>query len=170
MTFLDGISDGSHASVLPVTSTEGGGRRDERGSHTQWYERPEARAVQVARDVGGVYRLSRQDGVTQREIARRTGQSQSEVPAILRGRQVRDVTVLERIVDGSGVPRAFMRLSGGADVGDGAYLGKDAPEEVEDMHRRMLLATPSPASCWLPSTSELGSLVVCRWPTVSSPL
>lgn len=36
-----------------------------------------------------------QDGVTQREIARRTGQSQSEVSEILRGRRVRDVGVEE---------------------------------------------------------------------------
>ncbi|MGH4012297.1 MAG: helix-turn-helix domain-containing protein [Pseudonocardiaceae bacterium] len=73
-----------------------------KGVTPQWYERPEARAVLAARDVGAVYRLLQQDGVTQREIARRTGQSQSEVSAILRGRQVRDVTVLERIADGVG--------------------------------------------------------------------
>ncbi|MGH3886302.1 MAG: helix-turn-helix domain-containing protein, partial [Pseudonocardiaceae bacterium] len=65
------------------------------GVPPQWFERPEARAVLAARDVGGVYRLLKQEGVTQREIARRTGQSQSEVSEILRGRQVRDVTVLE---------------------------------------------------------------------------
>ncbi|MBV9163284.1 MAG: helix-turn-helix transcriptional regulator, partial [Pseudonocardiales bacterium] len=81
-------------------------------------------------------------GVSQREIARRTGQSQSEVSEIVRGRQVRDVTVLERICDGLGVPRQFMRLSGHA---DGAYPGgvtvTDLPEEVDaGMLRRMLLA------------------------------
>jgi hypothetical protein len=64
-----------------------------------WYERPEARAALGARDVGAVYRLLQRDGVSQREIARRTGQAQSEVSEILRGRQVRDVTVLERICD-----------------------------------------------------------------------
>ncbi|MGH4012296.1 MAG: hypothetical protein ACRDTH_29730 [Pseudonocardiaceae bacterium] len=40
------------------------------------------------------------------------------------------------------MPRAFMRLSGGA---DGVYPGKDAipesPEEVEETHRRVLLAS-----------------------------
>jgi hypothetical protein len=57
------------------------------GSHTQWYERPEVRVALDARDVGAVYRLLQREGVTQREIARRTGQSQSEASEILRGRQ-----------------------------------------------------------------------------------
>lgn len=110
-----------------------------------WYERPEARAALGARDVGAVYRLLQQDGVSQREIARRTGQAQSEVSEILRGRQVRDVTVLERICDGLGVPRELMRLAGGAEVSAGAYPGRgtvtDFSEEVDaEMHRRVLLA------------------------------
>ncbi len=132
-----------------------------------WYERPQARAVLAARDVGGVYRLLKQDGVTQREIARCTGQSQSEVSAIMRGRQVRDVTVLERIVDGLGVPRAFMRLSGGADGGDGAYSGEDAvaesPEEVEETHRRVLLANAGVAVVSRP-VDKLGELLALPGP------
>ncbi|MGH3814357.1 MAG: helix-turn-helix domain-containing protein, partial [Pseudonocardiaceae bacterium] len=134
------------------------------GVTSQWYERPEARAVLVARDVGGVYRLLQRDGVTQREIARCTGQSQSEVSEILRGRQVRDVTVLERIVDGLGVPRAFMRLSGGADV---AYPGKDAvpesPEEVEETHRRVLLASAGMTLAGRP-VDKLGELLALPGP------
>ncbi len=129
------------------------------GVTPQWYERPEARAVLTARDVGGVYRLLQRDGVTQREIARLTGQSQSEVSEILRGRQVRDVTVLERIVDGLEVPRSFMRLSGGA---DGAYPGRDAvtgsPEEVERMYRRVLLASAGVAFAGRP-VDKLGELL-----------
>ena len=50
--------------------------------------------------------MLQREGVPQREIAERVGQSQSEVSEILRGRRVRDVMVLERIVDGLGVPRA----------------------------------------------------------------
>jgi transcriptional regulator with XRE-family HTH domain len=102
------------------------------GAPPQWYERPEARVALVARDIGAVYRLLQQDGVTQREIARRTEQSQSEVSAILQGRQVRDVTVLERIADGLEVPRAFMRLSGGTDdTYSGGDVVAESPEEVD---------------------------------------
>ncbi|MGH3720666.1 MAG: helix-turn-helix domain-containing protein [Pseudonocardiaceae bacterium] len=92
-----------------------------------------------ARDVAGVFRLLRRVGVSQREIGARTGQSQSEVSEIVRGRQVRDVNVLERVCDGLEVPRGYMRLAGGA----GAYAGggADVPEEVaEEMRRRVLLA------------------------------
>ncbi|MEO7194360.1 MAG: helix-turn-helix transcriptional regulator [Pseudonocardiaceae bacterium] len=89
-----------------------------------------------------MFRLVRRMGVSQREIGRRTGQSQSEVSEIVRGRQVRDVTVLERICDGLEVPRGYMRLAGGAEGGAGAYAGGGAavPEEVaEAMRRRVLL-------------------------------
>jgi transcriptional regulator with XRE-family HTH domain len=137
------------------------------GVPPQWYERPEARVALVARDIGAVYRLLQQDGVTQREIARRTEQSQSEVSAILQGRQVRDVTVLERIADGLEVPRAFMRLSGGADVGDGAYPGGDvvpeSPEEVEEMYRRVLLANAGVSVVGRP-VDKLGELLALPGP------
>jgi transcriptional regulator with XRE-family HTH domain len=129
------------------------------GVPPQWYERPEARVVLVARDIGAVYRLLQQDGVTQREIARYTGQSQSEVSAILQGRQVRDVMVLERIADGLEVPRAFMRLSGGA---DDTYSGRDvvpeSPEEVEEMYRRVLLANAGVSVVGRP-VDKLGELL-----------
>ncbi len=109
------------------------------------FEGAEMRAALAARDVTLVYRLLRQRGVTQREIARRTGQSQSEVSDILKGRQVRDVTVLERIADGLGVSRAWMRLAGEAGSEDGSYRGEitdaDPPEGViAEMFRRHLLA------------------------------
>ncbi|HKR52116.1 MAG TPA: helix-turn-helix transcriptional regulator, partial [Pseudonocardiaceae bacterium] len=102
----------------------------------------EMRAALVARDVTLVYRLLRQRGVVQREIARRTGQTQSEVSDILRGRRVRDVMVLERIVDGLGVPRAWMRLAGVAGSEGGSYGGEVVPTEevIAAMFRRHLLA------------------------------
>jgi transcriptional regulator with XRE-family HTH domain len=109
------------------------------GASSLWYERPAARVALANRDVCAVYLLLQQEGVSQREIARRTGQSQSEVSNIVAGRAVRDVTVLERICDGLGVPRELMRLWGGA---EDAYPDEvtDVPEEVEEMRRRDLLA------------------------------
>jgi transcriptional regulator with XRE-family HTH domain len=140
------------------------------GATPLWYEGPEARAALTARDVGAVYRLLQGRGLSQREIARRTGQAQSEVSEIVRGRQVRDVTVLERVCDGLGVPREFMRLAGGVEGGVGAYPdgGTDLPEEVDaEMRRRALLAAagvgmvghpvrglPGPAPVPLPSRVE----------------
>jgi transcriptional regulator with XRE-family HTH domain len=109
------------------------------------FEDQEMRAALSARDITLVYRLLYQHGVTQREIARRTGQSQSEVSDILKGRTVRDVTVLERIADGLGIPRGRMRLAGVAASEDGFYGGEvtdaDLSEEsIAEMFRRHLLA------------------------------
>ncbi len=102
-------------------------------------EDDDVRAALAARDVGTLYRLLQRLGVTQREIARLTGQSQPEVYEILKGRKVRDVWVLERITDGLGIPRARMGLSYGEQ-------GSDAPsvEEVDEaMKRHAVLATSS---------------------------
>jgi transcriptional regulator with XRE-family HTH domain len=109
---------------------------------SRWFEQPEARRALNARDVGAVYRLLQRAGVSQREIARRTGQGQSEVSEIVQGRRVRDVELLERIADGLGVPRSYLRLSGDA---ENAYSGGVAVtalsgEVVEEMRRRVLLA------------------------------
>ncbi len=45
----------------------------------------EMRGVLAVRDIGGLYRLLKAAGVSQREIAGLTGQSQSEVSEILKG-------------------------------------------------------------------------------------
>jgi hypothetical protein len=56
-----------------------------------------------------------QGGVGQREIARRTGQSQSEVSDVLKGRTVRDVTVLELVNTNAG--GGLVSDGGSADCG-----------------------------------------------------
>ncbi|MGH3821832.1 MAG: helix-turn-helix domain-containing protein [Pseudonocardiaceae bacterium] len=105
--------------------------------------RDDVRAALAARDIGTVYRLLGRAGVSQRQIAPLTGQSQSEVCEIANGRQVRDVWVLERIADGLGIPRAWMGLSYGDQEPDSPSAEKDVDE---DMKRRALLAATSAAA------------------------
>jgi transcriptional regulator with XRE-family HTH domain/tetratricopeptide (TPR) repeat protein len=69
------------------------------------------RSALAAREVSNVYRELRRTGVSQRQIAAMTGQSQSEVSEILKGRQVMAYDVLARIADGLGVPRGYMGLA-----------------------------------------------------------
>ncbi len=116
-----------------------------------WFEAPEMRRILTARDVGALYEALKGLGVSQRQIAALTGQSQSEVSEILKGRRVRDVTVFERIADGLGMPRGYLRVGGadGAGCRDGGYAGGEGdpdPEVDEEMRRRALIAATSLAA------------------------
>jgi transcriptional regulator with XRE-family HTH domain len=94
------------------------------------------------REISTVYRLLRQHGVSQRQIAAMTGQSQSEVSEILKGRQVMAYDVLTRISDGLGVPRGYMGLAYDEATAIrvvGAAGGQQA-EEDESVKRRRFLA------------------------------
>nr|WP_242613435.1 helix-turn-helix transcriptional regulator [Herbihabitans rhizosphaerae] len=97
----------------------------------------------VAREVSAVYRLLRRHGVSQRQIAAMTGQSQSEVSEILKGRQVMAYDVLVRIAGGLGVPRGYMGLAYD-DVTAVRVAGSkevtEPEEEDESMKRRQFLA------------------------------
>jgi transcriptional regulator with XRE-family HTH domain len=97
----------------------------------------EVRAALAARDIGALYRLLKRLGISQRQIAGLTDQSQSEVCEILKGRQVLNVLVLERIADGFGIPRARMGLGYGEKEPNPASIAQEASEEVK---RRVLLA------------------------------
>jgi transcriptional regulator with XRE-family HTH domain len=61
-------------------------------------------------DIAAVYRLLQRFGVSQRVMAARTLQSQSEISEILAGRRVVAYELLVRIADGLGVPRGWMGL------------------------------------------------------------
>ena len=97
----------------------------------------QVQAAVTALDIGRLYRLVNRLGVSQRQIAGLTDQTQSEVCEILGGRQVVNVHVLRRIADGLGIPRARMLLGYGE-------TGPQAPpteEEVaEEVKRRLVLA------------------------------
>ena len=94
---------------------------------------PEGRRALADRDIGTVYRLLNAAGVSQRDIAELTGQSQSEVSEILTGRRVMGYDVFVKIAKGLDIPRGFMGL---------AYDEDLLPPEVdEDVKRRELLAS-----------------------------
>jgi transcriptional regulator with XRE-family HTH domain len=68
-------------------------------------------AALAVRDVAAVYRLLQKHGVSQRQIAALTGQSQSEISEILGGRKVIAYDLLVRIAEGLGVDRGLMGLA-----------------------------------------------------------
>src|ERR1700709_835568 len=106
------------------------------------WEKPDMREALSKREISTVYRLLRQHGVSQRQIAAMTGQSQSEVSEILKGRQVMAYDVLTRISDGLGVPRGYMGLAYDEATAIrvvGAAGGQQA-EEDESVKRRRFLA------------------------------
>jgi antitoxin component HigA of HigAB toxin-antitoxin module len=88
-------------SVLTATPDDGA---DAPVVDPELYRRPDMRLVLAARDIGALYRALAEAGLTQRQIAQLTGQSQSEVSEILKGRQVIAYDVLERIAEGLGIP------------------------------------------------------------------
>jgi transcriptional regulator with XRE-family HTH domain len=71
----------------------------------------------AARDLAAVYRILRRYGVSQRQIAAATEQSQSEISEILSGRRVVTYDVLVRIADRLRVPRGLMGLAYTSEVG-----------------------------------------------------
>lgn len=117
------------------------------GSHDRlvaadtWQQR-EMRAALAARDISTVYRLLRRVGVSQRQIAAMTGQSQSEVSEILKGRQVMAYDVLARIADGLGIPRGYMGLAYDEATATNVVgsPGDENAEEDESVKRRKFLA------------------------------
>ncbi|MGH3721558.1 MAG: helix-turn-helix domain-containing protein [Pseudonocardiaceae bacterium] len=104
----------------------------------EFFDDDEVRAALAARDIGALYRLLGRVGVSQRQIADMTGQSQSEVSEIIvKGRQVLNVRVLERIADGIGMPRARLGVSYGEQTLDTPSVEEDGDEA---MKRRILIA------------------------------
>jgi predicted XRE-type DNA-binding protein len=75
-------------------------------------EHPEMRRALAHRDIRAIYSIVQRYGISQRRIAAKTGQSQSEVSDILTGKRVvASYDVLARICAGLGVPRGYMGLA-----------------------------------------------------------
>jgi transcriptional regulator with XRE-family HTH domain len=75
------------------------------------WERPDMRSALAVRDVAAVFRLLQKHGLSQRQIAALTGQSQSEISEILGGRKVVSYDLLVRIAEGLGVGRGLLGLA-----------------------------------------------------------
>ncbi len=75
------------------------------------WDEPEMHRALAVRDISTVYRLLCDAGLSQTQISKLTGQSQSEVSEILNGRRVLSYAVLERIAVGLGIPRGHMGLA-----------------------------------------------------------
>lgn len=106
------------------------------------WETPDMKRVLADHDISAVYRQLRRHGISQRQIAAMTGQSQSEVSEILKGRQVMAYDVLARISSGLGIPRGYMGLAF-ADATATSAVGPPydaAAKEDEPVKRRKLLA------------------------------
>jgi len=114
------------------------------------------RPVLAERDIAALYLILKDEGVTQRQIAALTGQSQSEVSEILGGRKVLSYDLLVRIAQGLGIPRGLMGLSYG---GRGAYGGDEVavakPLVSAEMLRRHLIALGAVAVFGGPTVGEL---------------
>jgi plasmid maintenance system antidote protein VapI len=74
------------------------------------WDRQDMRYALAVHDICTVFRLLQRHGVSQRRIAARTGQSQSEISEIIGGRRVAAYDLLVRIADGLGIPRGWMGL------------------------------------------------------------
>ena len=103
------------------------------------YRRDDVRPVLAERDIAALYLILKDEGVTQRQIAELTGQSQSEVSEILGGRKVLSYDLLVRIAQGLGIPRGLMGLSYGDSTAYGGEGTVTSPEEVAEMLRRHLI-------------------------------
>jgi transcriptional regulator with XRE-family HTH domain len=72
---------------------------------------PEAQPYLAEGTVKAVYQFLQDVGLSQREIARMTGQQQSEISEIMTGRQVHSVPVLARIASGLRLPPGVFGLA-----------------------------------------------------------
>ena len=107
----------------------------------EWLEDPRLRASLAVQDVQALFRWLQARGWSQAQIGAATGQSQPEVSAILKGRQVKAHAVLLRIAQGLRIPPGYLRLgSCVACDGGGPDSSTHAMEGDDPMFRRQFLA------------------------------
>ena len=121
------------------------------------YQRDDVRRILAERDVTALYLALKDAGLTQRRIAELTGQSQSEVSEILKGRRVLSYDVLVRIADRLGIPRVRMGLSyGESDAYGRGVTATNPPKGVSaEVLRRHVIALGAIAAVGAPTAGEL---------------
>jgi transcriptional regulator with XRE-family HTH domain len=110
---------------------------------------PAVRKACAARDIPAIFRRMGACGLSQRQLARRVGMSESEVSEILAGRTVKSYDVFVRIAEGLAIPRGMMGLATGEHHEPARESYVDAEEQEAVKRRRllslgMLLAVQSP--------------------------
>ena len=148
---MSGYGHADKIAAIAAGASAVGGEKPTPPIDPRLYDGSEVRRIVAERDIAGLYRALHDAGVPQRRIAELTGQSQSEVSEILKGRRrVLSYDLLVRIADRLGIPRELMGLSYGTSGGEGFYRGEatvaGAPEGVSaEMLRRHVLAL---GTCW----------------------
>ncbi|GHH56863.1 helix-turn-helix domain-containing protein [Lentzea cavernae] len=117
-----------------------------------WWDRPEMRDALAHRDIGTVFRLLVEEGVSQREIAQVTRQNQSEISEIIGGRRVMSYELLERIAVSLGVPRGHVGLEYG--------VVSPQPAQDEAAKRASFLARAAEAVVGQPVFGEAGEVAL----------
>lgn len=79
-----------------------------------WYQ-PKYAAMLATRDVRGIFNALKEEGWSQRRISDVTGMRQGEVSAVVHGRRVISVNVLERIAESLNIPLGRMGLGWSVD-------------------------------------------------------
>lgn len=138
------------------------------------YQRDDVRRILAALDIGALYRILQDAGVSQRQIAALTGQSQPEVSEIVAGlRKVENHQLFSRIATGLGIPPELMGLSWWGS--DGTWYGSEGtyPEEVtvadppegdDDEMRRRAVILAAPVALWgRPLFGEVPELPAPDW-------
>jgi transcriptional regulator with XRE-family HTH domain len=105
------------------------------------WDRPELRAALRNRDIARVFTAAKSCGLSQRDIGRLTGQSQSEITRIVGGRKVVTIGLLERISDGLDIPRGYLGIAYTEEGDVDHTVPPSSSREDVSMRRRNFLGT-----------------------------
>jgi transcriptional regulator with XRE-family HTH domain len=110
------------------------------------------RVALAKHDIQAVFRLLQRHGMSQRAIARVTGQSQGEISEIMSGRrQIQGYDMFVRIADGFRLPRGWLGV--GYDAETAAWMDEHAKAAIQRPPTR-----PAPKPGAAPAINKTGGL------------